>query len=122
MNQNCIINDHIRSLYNLRWLPILDIVQHNKLWYFFKIPSSLKSLKNLKAILSLHHTTLHFRSCHVTFDSSLTVQSYSRQFNTLTNQRTALGICPDINTSTIGRLITDCLVENMTIYMTLYEM
>ena len=70
-----------------------------------------------------HLTTFMHRAISVLiFDSSLTVQSYSRQFNTLTNQRTALGICPDINTSTIGRLITDCLVENMTIYMTLYEM
>jgi len=31
-------------------------------------------------------------SCHVTFHSNLTVQSYTRQINILTNQTRALGV------------------------------
>ena len=48
-------------------------------------------------------------SCHVTFHSPLTVQSYERQLNILTNWRTGLGMDSVLK----GRFIVNRSVESM---------
>ena len=63
-------------------------------------------------------STLLMGSCQVAFLSSLTVQSYARQFNILTNWTTALDMHSGLKTS----LIADWSVENMNHAMTLSEM
>ena len=53
------------------------------------------------------------RSCHISFNSFLTVQLYVRQLHILTNQTTALIMCLIIYTARCGRIIPDWSVENM---------
>ena len=62
----------------------------------------------------LKHVTSHLMSCQVTFHSSLTVQSYARQLNILTNRTTTLDVYSVLN----SRLIADWPVENMKPNMT----
>ena len=49
----------------------------------------------------------------------LTLQSYARQLNILTNRTTSIIMCLVFNTSRFGRLAADWLVKNITPVMTL---
>jgi len=64
----------------------------------------------LKVFLAINlYLTSHFGSCPVTYHSFLTVQSYLRQLNILTNLTTALGV----NSVLSDKLITDWSIGNM---------
>ena len=62
---------------------------------------------NLYSITAMHLTTFCLWSCHVTFQSSLTVQSYARELNILTTALTKYSIL--IPNDLVGSLLIGSL-------------
>jgi hypothetical protein len=58
--------------------------------------------------------TFHMWSCQLTLRSWLTVQSYARQLNILTNQTKSLGVCWVLIPREMVRFDANLSVENMT--------
>jgi hypothetical protein len=61
-------------------------------------------------------TPFSLGSCQGTLQSYLTVQSYARQINILTNRKITLGVYRNLS----GKVNTDLSVENMNPNVTLY--
>ena len=76
------------------------VIYHQmQLYYIHKLVSKLKfdfcCIFFFSISIHKHLTTSCLGSCHVTFHSSLTIQSNSRQLNILFNQKSALGVYSD---------------------------